>query len=1386
MFTTPSWFRALRFLRARPSLTLLALAVSVSSHRLAADSFPVNFTIPAAGQVSAAIYDSSGRQLRSLLHGDPLTAGSYTITWDGLDRHGNPVAPGTYTWKMLRTPGFTATFVGHLGVNPPGNAYDFWLGSHGGAGSVAFDPSGNTYFGSDGTEGVPEMLKLSTANLVTASWASAAGFRTSEDLAPGNTGHLIDLFSDMYVRVFNTTTGAVLYTLDVLPAGWNREAGKDRALDHDVQIDSGASLSGDSTFVVSYPAGNMLRWYNYQTGSLITEVTLAGARGVAVGPSGNTYVISNGAIYKIVYSSGSTTSPVLVVASSSLVNPFKIAYDRANNQLLVAEGAGTATTGHQVKRFDLSGSLLATYGATAGGRAYGVYDTTARNSFRNITDLYADATGGFIVTEGYFTLRRASRWTSAGGFVNERFGGLSYYPGAVMDPDYENRYYIPIGWDDVALVELNNTTHAWTILKVFPNGSSTEGRITTQLDDMVHAGLSSHSTHWKIQKKNGHKYLIGEAGSGVSILRIDETNNVFVPVAVLAKYNPGTFAADPVAAPAPWDAARISLGYSLTNHPEFFSWCDLNDNGVAETSEFLFTNSAVKMVGKFFLDDDWNAYFAYYRSLRGPGTLLRRVNNTSGDPDHPVWNWATQTQLTSLTMPQDFTASEIGEISMLHLFNDPVTDALYGTFSARRDENFGRYGTGFVNDDQGLIRLLKWSSAGTLLWQAGTHHPDTAFDPDLHLPTPPGAFHQPVLILGKINGNLVVQDRLANPGQVWTDDGLYAGNLLDHRAADGLPDMAYKWFLDDAGNDALIQSDCMVGSINKTPAGDVYWMVNGRQAPVVYKITGWDGWQNASGSIVVTTTPAAATFAGTGLQGEYFNNLTLSGSPALTRTDASLWFDDALTGGQITARWGALMPDPAITNPDYSVRWTGFIEAPLGESFNLITETEANSKVRLWLDGQLVIDQWKTGLTPVHGGVSDKRIRHLASKAFNPGQRYAVRLEYARGTGPAEVHLYWESPTMERLHIPAKALRSTDPAADIIIDNTSGASSVTLSGSWATSSASAGYYGTNYLYANGTVPGTRTATYKPTFATSGTYAVYAQWSAGSNRSASTPYTINHAGGSTTVDVNQQINGGAWRYLGTFAFDAGKTGTVVISNETTGIAIADAVRFSRDHPATVNAGQDGFVSWPTATTTLTGSASDTIGSGSLSYAWTLLDGPGTATFGSASAASTTATVSAPGSYNFLLTVTDGTTVSTDVVNVLFLDEIIVDNLDPAYVTKVGSWANGVSGAYYGTNYLHDGNTAKGTKSVTFTLPVPVTRTYTVYAQWSAGSARGTAVPITINHAGGATTVNVNQRLNGGVWNALGTFTFNAGTTGNVVISNNDATGHVIADAIRLTP
>jgi hypothetical protein len=119
-----------------------------------------------------------------------------------------------------------------------------------------------------------------------------------------------------------------------------------------------------------------------------------------------------------------------------------------------------------------------------------------------------------------------------------------------------------------------------------------------------------------------------------------------------------------------------------------------------------------------------------------------------------------------------------------------------------------------------------------------------------------------------------------------------------------------------------------------------------------------------------------------------------------------------------------------------------------------------------------------------------------------------------------------------------------------------------LTRGWYCSNATAGYNGTGYSL-NNQVPGP-TATFTPDLATTQTWSVYARWTDGINRSANVPYTVNYAGGSQTVYVNQQINGGTWQKLGDFTFNAGTGGSVFLNSAgTTGYVIADAVAFGHD-------------------------------------------------------------------------------------------------------------------------------------------------------------------------------------------------------------------------------
>jgi len=122
-----------------------------------------------------------------------------------------------------------------------------------------------------------------------------------------------------------------------------------------------------------------------------------------------------------------------------------------------------------------------------------------------------------------------------------------------------------------------------------------------------------------------------------------------------------------------------------------------------------------------------------------------------------------------------------------------------------------------------------------------------------------------------------------------------------------------------------------------------------------------------------------------------------------------------------------------------------------------------------------------------------------------------------------------------------------------------------------------------------------------------------------------------------------------------------------------------------------------------------------------------------------------------------------------------------------VTVIGSWATSASvTGYNGSNYFHDNNTGKGTKSVRYTPYFPAPGRYTVYLRWTQNPNRASNVPLTLFYDGGQTNFTVNQRTNGGIWYALGIFPFSAGSSGSLLLETTGTDGYVVADATLWMP
>jgi hypothetical protein len=115
-------------------------------------------------------------------------------------------------------------------------------------------------------------------------------------------------------------------------------------------------------------------------------------------------------------------------------------------------------------------------------------------------------------------------------------------------------------------------------------------------------------------------------------------------------------------------------------------------------------------------------------------------------------------------------------------------------------------------------------------------------------------------------------------------------------------------------------------------------------------------------------------------------------------------------------------------------------------------------------------------------------------------------------------------------------------------------------GKWRVCLSSQGCCGANYLSAPAGT-GLRQARWRFSVPSPGTYAVFARWPASRQNVVSATYSVTHASGTTTVQENQQTNGGAWNQLGAFAFASGEYSVALAdkSGEGAGNVVADAVR-----------------------------------------------------------------------------------------------------------------------------------------------------------------------------------------------------------------------------------
>lgn len=136
-----------------------------------------------------------------------------------------------------------------------------------------------------------------------------------------------------------------------------------------------------------------------------------------------------------------------------------------------------------------------------------------------------------------------------------------------------------------------------------------------------------------------------------------------------------------------------------------------------------------------------------------------------------------------------------------------------------------------------------------------------------------------------------------------------------------------------------------------------------------------------------------------GLLAEFYPDVqTFTGTP-LSRIDQNINFN-----------WVGDSPMAGVGVDNYVARWTGRIMPEFSETYTF--KTESDDGVRLYVNGQLIIDKFQyQGTTQWTGTIT-----------LIAGQRYDIQLDYLEGGFDANVKLMWSSPSRPEEVVPGSRL----------------------------------------------------------------------------------------------------------------------------------------------------------------------------------------------------------------------------------------------------------------------------------------------------------------------------------------------------------------------------
>ena len=166
------------------------------------------------------------------------------------------------------------------------------------------------------------------------------------------------------------------------------------------------------------------------------------------------------------------------------------------------------------------------------------------------------------------------------------------------------------------------------------------------------------------------------------------------------------------------------------------------------------------------------------------------------------------------------------------------------------------------------------------------------------------------------------------------------------------------------------------------------------QTTYYWRVDESDGFTTYTGDVWSFTTAKE----GGGIRGDYYKGMNFE-TYVLTRTDPRIDFS-----------WGTSEPDPAVGTDQFSVRWSGEVEAAFTETYTFYAR--ADDGVRLWVNGIQLVNAWVNQSATEYSGTID----------LVAGNTYSIVMEMYENTGDAVAELRWSSPSTPKQLVPQAAL----------------------------------------------------------------------------------------------------------------------------------------------------------------------------------------------------------------------------------------------------------------------------------------------------------------------------------------------------------------------------